>query len=204
MTEEVLHGKPLSLQTTLQLTHRLAIYIFLCQLSKCFHVWYVIRLLYSTLIFSLCSQASLLKARVGNMTHVVQSFQPLCYSNKQLLCVHAQLDSPNSNYPPTPHPPNELAHCGVELILQRQTLMGWFVETWLGKLKAMGNTWVGVTWTDLCWDINGRSSCRLGVLITVRPSNIKYSAAEILYWYVKILVLNACGPILPYSLWDVD
>lgn len=134
VTEEVLHGKPLSLQTTLQLTHRWR-YIYI-PLSTFKTLWCMIRLLYSTLIFSLCSQASLLKAQVGNMTHVVQSFQPLCYSNEQLLCVHAQLDSPNSNSPPS----NELAHCGVELILQRQTLMGWFVETWLGKIKAMGNT----------------------------------------------------------------
>lgn len=105
MTGKVLNWKPLSLQCT-STKNTLKRYILLStSLSKCFHLWYVLTLPYSILIFSLCSQASLLKARVGNMTHVVQSFQLLCYSNKQLLCA--------TPHPPTNHhtytPPNTRA-----------------------------------------------------------------------------------------------
>lgn len=102
-------------------------------ISKRFHLWYVIRLLYSILICSLCSQASLLKARVGNMTHVVQSFQPLCYSNKQLFCVPSQLDFQNPALSPSPD-------------TRAATLWGqaYFVKTntWL-DLSSCRQTWLG-------------------------------------------------------------
>lgn len=55
--------------------------------------------------------------------------------------------------------------------------------TWQSKSDGQH---FGVTLTDLCWDINGRSSCRLGVLITVRPSNIKVQYS----WDIVLICKN--------------
>ncbi len=125
-------------------------------LSKRFHLWYVIRLLYSIPIFSLCSQTNLLKACVGNMTHVVHSFQPLCYSTKQLLCVHAQLDSQNS----TLAPPDELACWRGRAYLVKTNTYGLICQLTgrhdLANQSHEKSIWVNLT--DLFWGSNRRSS----------------------------------------------
>lgn len=129
-------------------------------LSKRFHLWYVTRLLYSKLIFSLCSRASLLKARGVIWATWCSHVSPSVISTSSC-CVFMPSLIPKLRLS---LPPDELARCGVKLILRRQTLMGWFVErqadmTW--RTRAMGSGSESIQKTCV-GDGDWHSSCCLG------------------------------------------
>lgn len=67
----------------------------LASTSESFQQWFVMRLLYFTLIWPPQLERPL-KSLLGNTTHVVRSFQLLYYSNKQLLFVTSKLPHPSS------------------------------------------------------------------------------------------------------------
>lgn len=71
MTGTALHSKPFSRQCISTKNTLMAVYTSVNKHSRC-----MIRLLYCILLFSLCSRASLLKASVGNMTHMALSVIP--------------------------------------------------------------------------------------------------------------------------------
>lgn len=133
----------------------MAVYTSVNKHSRC-----MIRLLYCILLFSLCSRASLLKASVGNMTHMALSVIPTssCCAFMIRLIPKIQLSPPPTSWHPV----------GVKLILQRQTVMGWSVK------RQVDTTWQNrsdgrqfrVNSTDLRWDGNWHSSCSVGFLET--------------------------------------
>lgn len=105
-----------------------------------FHIWYAIRWPYSVLIFSLCSQVVLLKAQLGNMTHVEQSFQSLLlFQQAAVVCSSSawfpKSEAPSSHLFPTAPWAGMLRvglfckdkHLGADLSSDRQT--------WFGKQK---------------------------------------------------------------------
>lgn len=92
-----------------------------------FHVWYAIRRPYSVLIFSLCSQVVLLKARLGNMTHVEQSFQSLLlFQQAAVVCSSSawfpKSEAPSSHlFPPLPHSPMSWHAAGSAYFVKTNT-----------------------------------------------------------------------------------
>lgn len=156
MTGTALHSKPFSRQCTSTKNTLMAVYTSVNKHSRC-----MIRLLYCILLFSPCSRASLLKASVGNMTHMALSVIPTssCCVFMIRLIPKIQLSPP---------PPTSWRPVGVKLILQRQTVMGWSVK------RQVDTTWQNrsdgrqfrVNSTDLRWDGNWHSSCYVGILAT--------------------------------------
>lgn len=112
MTGTALHSKPFSRQCISTKNTLMAVYTSVNKHSRC-----MIRLLYCILLFSLCSRASLLKASVGNMTHMALSVIPTssCCVFMIRLIPKIQLSPP---------PPDELASCGGQAYFAKTNSYG--------------------------------------------------------------------------------